>query len=78
VHGMRHLRQITDQDICAKCANCSLMEPPKTQPLWCVKALCAAGWPPGGSWSVEANAKSSCPRFEKQTPSIFIHMGEDR
>ena len=53
---------IIDLDICADCANCSLLEP-SGPPPWDKPAICIAGWPRTGLYM---NVWSLCKRFEKK------------
>ena len=53
---------IIDEDICARCANCSLLEP-ATEIPWEAMAICIAGWP---RTKIFMNVWSECPRFEKK------------
>jgi hypothetical protein len=56
---------ITEQDLCAECVNCSLMQwVRKDGTTWDAKAICAGGWPFTG-WCIEANCVSACHQFEK-------------
>lgn len=54
-------RSVTDQDICARCANVSLLKPPVGL-FWEVPAICTAGWP--RKIFATANAFGECARFE--------------
>lgn len=60
------MKKIIEQDICAKCANVSLMEPPPPgAQQWELRPVCASGWP-YTRVCVEANAISDCPCFQEQ------------
>lgn len=63
-------RSITDEDLCAGCGHCSLLQPKQPYTpggvMWHAQALCAAGWP-FTRICVQANAVSDCPRFTKDT-----------
>lgn len=51
---------VTDQDLCATCRNCSLMQPPNGA-TWEVLAVCTAGWPVTMFWNVRSDCKQYWP-----------------
>lgn len=57
--------KIIDEDLCAECAHCCLLQPAAGR-TWELPALCVRGWPfTARFW----NIISACPAFEKKEPA---------